>query len=97
MKKRVDLILLKPHITEKSMALQEKRNQVAFKVAVDATKIDIKRAIEEQYNVKVSAVNVARYRGKDKRVGFFLGRRSQWKKAYISLAAGQSIDFFQGI
>lgn len=97
MKKRIDQILIKPVITEKTMDLHDNRNQVAFKVAPGASKIEIQKAVEEQYQVKVTGVNVVRYRGKIKRVGFHVGRRAHWKKAYVSLAEGQSIDFFQGV
>lgn len=97
MSKRNDQILLEPIVTEKALRLQETLNQVVFRVALDATKVDIRNAVADKFKVGVTDVNVIRMRGKPKRVGFRLGRRSHWKKAYVTLAAGSKIDFFQGV
>lgn len=97
MSKRVDQILLEPIVTEKALRLQETLNQVVFRVATGATKVDIRNAVAAKFKVGVEAVNVIRVRGKPKRVGFRSGRRSQWKKAYVTLAEGSKIDFFQGV
>ena len=84
-------------ITEKGTALRERRNQYHFEVARDANKIEIKHAIEALFNVKVSDVHTQVVRGKEKRVGRFIGRRSNWKKAIVTLQKGNKIDFFEGV
>lgn len=86
-------IILGPHVSEKSARLADVGNQMAFKVARDATKPEIKRAVETLFNVTVEAVNVANVKGKRKRFGTISGRRSDWKKAYVRLAPGDDIDF----
>ena len=89
-------VLIRPLMTEKSMRQKEELNTVAFKVRPDANKVEIRTAVESVFNVKVTAVRTASYEGKLKRMGRFQGRRSDWKKAIVTLAAGQSIDFFEG-
>lgn len=86
-------ILLAPHVSEKTNRLAERHNQVAFKVLPDATKPEIKSAVETLFNVKVKSVTVLNVKGKRKRFGGRLGRRSDWRKAYVSLEAGHEIDF----
>jgi large subunit ribosomal protein L23 len=86
-------ILLAPHVSEKTNRLTERHNQVAFKVLPDATKPEIKSAVETLFNVKVKSVTVLNVKGKRKRFGGRLGRRSDWRKAYVSLEAGHEIDF----
>ncbi|MBS1247604.1 MAG: rplW [Proteobacteria bacterium] len=86
-------ILLAPHMSEKSNRLTERYNQVAFKVTRDATKPEIKDAVELLFKVKVTGVTVLNVKGKRKRFGALAGRRSDWKKAYVSLEAGHEIDF----
>ena len=86
-------ILLAPHMSEKSNRLTERYNQVAFKVTRDATKPEIKDAVELLFKVKVKGVTVLNVKGKRKRFGALAGRRSDWKKAYVSLEAGHEIDF----
>ncbi|HMV37610.1 50S ribosomal protein L23 [Plasticicumulans sp.] len=86
-------VLLAPHVSEKGARAAEAGNQVVFKVATDATKPEIKGAVEMLFNVKVRSVSVANVKGKRKRFGAMQGRRSDWKKAYVSLAEGQEIDF----
>lgn len=90
---RLMKILLAPHVSEKSNRIAERHNQVVFKVSRDATKPEIKGAVEMLFNVKVRGVTVANVKGKRKRFGAMYGRRSDWKKAYISLEAGHEIDF----
>ncbi len=85
-----------PHITEKATLLSEK-NQFVFKVASDATKPEIKAAIEALFNVKVTGVNTLVTKGKTKRVRGRAGVRSDVKKAFVTLAEGQSIDFTTGL
>ena len=86
-------VLLAPHVSEKSNRLTDRYNQVAFKVARDATKPEIKDAVELLFKVKVTGVTVLNVKGKRKRFGALTGRRSDWKMAYVSLEAGHEIDF----
>ena len=80
-------ILIKPIVTEKSTALMEER-KYTFRVPLSATKIQIRQAVEQIFKVKVQAVNTMRYEGKMKRLGRTQGRRSDWKKAVVSLKPG---------
>ena len=89
-------VVLSPVITEKSTRVSE-HNQVIFKVRTDATKPLIKAAVEALFNVKVKAVNTLNVRGKAKRFRGRLGQRSDYKKAVVSLAPGQSIDVTTGV
>jgi large subunit ribosomal protein L23 len=93
---RLMTVLLEPHVSEKATRASEQGNQVVFKVRRDATKAEIGKAVELMFEVKVEAVQVARVRGKVKRFGANLGRRADWKKAYVRLAPGQTIDFLGG-
>lgn len=90
---RLVRVLLGPHVSEKSTAAAEKENRVVFKVRADASKSEIRRAVEFLFEVKVSSVSVARMHGKSKRFGRTIGKRSDWKKAYVKLAPGHDIDF----
>ena len=90
--KNPEEVILRPLVTEKSNRLQEQSNQVVFRVAKDANKIDIRRAVEKLFGVKVVAVNTYRTPKRWRRVGRFVGRRPSWKKAYIRLAEGSKID-----
>ena len=85
--------VLAPQITEKATMVADKFNQVVFKVTVDATKADVKSAIEAMFKVEVAAVNLLNMNGKIKRSGRSFGKRSDWKKAYVSLKPGQEINF----
>ncbi len=87
-------VIRKPLITEKTSLQKETAQVVAFEVAKDANKIEIKRAVESAFDVKVKNVNTVLVAGKVKRVGRQFGKRSNWKKAYVTLAEGSSIDFF---
>ena len=89
-------IIKAPLISEKGTLLSESANQVLFKVRPDANKIEVKQAVEAIFKVKVVEVRMARYLGKMRRVGRNLGRRSDWKKAYVTLKEGDKIDFFGG-
>ena len=86
-------VLLAPHVSEKSTTAAEKGNQIVFKVASDATKQEIKAAVELLFEVNVENVQVANVKGKTKRTQRGMGRRSDWKKAYIRLKEGQDINF----
>ncbi|MBM4230538.1 MAG: 50S ribosomal protein L23 [Gammaproteobacteria bacterium] len=85
-------VLVAPHVTEKSALAMQNSNQYAFRVRRDATKPDIKAAVELMFQVKVESVNVVSEPGKVRRFGKTLGRTQDWKKAYVRLAAGQAID-----
>ncbi len=69
---------------------------MVFEVAVDATKIEIRKAVEKIFKVKVLKVRTVNYDGKEKRVGRVVGRKNDWKKAYVTLAPGQTVEFFEG-
>jgi large subunit ribosomal protein L23 len=84
-------------ITEKGTVLREVRNQYFFEVARDANKIEIKRAVESIFNVKVKAVQTMQIRGKIKRQGRFAGKRSDWKKAVVTLLPDHKIELFEQI
>jgi len=86
-------LLIAPHVSEKAARASEKTNQYVFRVRTDATKPEIRAAVELMFSVAVEAVQVVNVGGKHKRFGNAVGRRSDWKKAYVSLKAGQSIDF----
>lgn len=86
-------ILKSPLVSEKSTLVAERDNQIVFKVAVDATKLEIKRAVESLFEVEVDSVKTLNVKGKTKRHGQQVGRRVNWKKAYVSLKEGQDIDF----
>lgn len=86
-------ILLAPQISEKATYVAEKNEQVIFRVVSDATKPEVKAAVEKLFNVTVDSVQIANVKGKQKRFGRFNGRRQDWKKAYVCLAAGQEINF----
>lgn len=90
---RVFKILRAPHVTEKSAMATEAGNQIVFKVAADASKPEIKKAVEQLFDVKVEGVRVSTVKGKTRRTKTGVGRRSDWKKAYVRLAEGQDIDF----
>ena len=85
-------VIRAPRVSEKTARLQEVSNQYVFEVATDATKADIKQAIEKLFAVKVEAVNVVNVKGKNKAFKFRMGRRPDSRKAYVTLAEGQSID-----
>lgn len=90
---RIYKVLLGPHISEKATVVAEEHGQYVFKVAKDATKLEIKKAVEQLFEVSVNSVRTAVVKGKTKRTRFGMGKRSDWKKAYVSLEQGQEIDF----
>jgi large subunit ribosomal protein L23 len=91
-------VIRRPLITEKATRMKEASNTVCFEVARDANKIEIARAVQALFGVKVAAVRVANREGKWKRMGRFIGQRKAWKKAYVRLAPGEkSIEFFEGV
>ena len=90
---RLMKVLIAPQISEKATYVADKNDQVVFRVATDATKPEIKAAVEMMFKVNVNSVQVACVKGKVKRSGRVFGRRNDWKKAYVSLASGQEINF----
>ena len=90
---RLMQVILGPHVSEKSTAVAEGSNQVVFRVRRDATKPEIKKAVELLFEVQVDSVSIASMPGKRKRFGMRMGQQSSWKKAYVRLAAGQDLDF----
>lgn len=90
-------IIRRPLVTEKGTELKDHRNQYLFEVARDANKIDIKRAVESLFRVKVLQVRTLPLKGKKKRVGRFVGRTPDLKKAVATLKEGDSIEFFEGV
>lgn len=90
---RLFKVLLGPHMTEKATLLADEHNQYVFKVASDATKLEIKKAVEQLFDVKVNAVSVINAKSKTRRTLHGLGRRKGFRKAHVSLAEGQAIDF----
>jgi len=89
-------VLLAPQISEKATYVADKHEQVIFRVASDATKPEIKAAVELLFKVEVEGVQVANVKGKSKRFGRFVGQRKGWKKAYVCLKPGQEINFADG-
>jgi large subunit ribosomal protein L23 len=95
---RTQEVIRRPLITEKSSREREAVNIVAFEVHRNANKIDVLRAVQAQFKVKVAEVRIANCHGKVRRQGKFAGRRPDWKKAYVRLAAGEKpIEFFEGM
>ncbi|HVB49671.1 MAG TPA: 50S ribosomal protein L23 [Burkholderiales bacterium] len=86
-------VVLAPVVSEKSTMVADRDRQYVFRVADDATKLEIKAAVELLFKTKVASVNVSNVKGKEKRTGRFVGRRRSWKKAYVCLAPGQEISF----
>ena len=90
---RIFKVLLGPHVSEKATVLADSRNQFVFKVDTTATKLEIKKAVEQLFNVKVKNVRTLNVKGKTKNFGRTTGKRNDWKKAYVALEAGHDIDF----
>jgi large subunit ribosomal protein L23 len=92
-KERLMNILLQPHVTEKTARAQQLGNQYTFRVRRDADRTEVRAAVEFMFNVKVDGVQVVNEPGKTRRFGRTTGRTQDWKKAYVRLASGQSIDY----
>ena len=90
-------IIIRPLVTEKSHDQLDRLGAYTFVVSKDANKIEIAKAVEKQFNVKVRDVRTMRYAGKQKRMGRFAGRKASWKKAVVTLAEGDSIELFEGV
>jgi large subunit ribosomal protein L23 len=90
---RVFQVLLGPHVSEKAAIVADLNNQYVFKVAIDATKLEVKKAVEQLFKVTVNDVQTLKVKGKVKRTKFGYSTKSTWKKAYVRLEQGQDIDF----
>ena len=90
---RLHQVLLAPHISEKTAMAAEMQGRHAFKVAPDATKLEVRRAVEKLFKVDVKSVQIINVKGKTKRFGASVGKRSDWRKAVVRLAEGQDLDF----
>jgi len=90
-------VIASPLITEKGTLVNEQGNQFVFRVRPEANKVEIRRAVERLFKVRVEKVRTINYLGKIRRVGRSAGRRPHWKKAYVTLAEGQRIDFFENV
>ena len=93
---RLMQVLLAPQISEKATYVADKNEQVVFRVAADATKPEVKAAVELLFKVGVESVQIANVKGKQKKFGRFMGSRKGWKKAYVCLKPGQEINFVDG-
>ena len=89
-------VILAPHVSEKSTVSAELNNTLVFKVATDADKTEIKSAVEQLFEVEVTGVRTVNVKGKTKRHGMRMGKRKDWKKAYVTLKEGHDIDFVGG-
>ena len=99
-KDRLPLVLLAPIVSEKSTMIADKLRQIAFRVVADATKADVKDAVEEMFKeqkVEVAAVQILNVRGKEKRFGRLTGRRRNWKKAYVCLKEGSDLNLAEAV
>jgi large subunit ribosomal protein L23 len=92
-KEQLMSVLIAPHVTEKTSLAMQNNNQYTFRVKRNATKTDIKQAVELMFEVKVKGVQIVNEPGKTRRFGRLIGRTQDWKKAYVSLAQGQAIDY----
>ena len=90
-------IIKRPLITEKTSMQKESFNQLSFEVDRKANRVEIKRAVEKIFNVKVASVKTLQVRGKIKQRGRIVGKRRDWKKAIVTLVPGERIDFFEGV
>ena len=93
---RLMQVLLAPQISEKATYVADKNEQVVFRVSSDATKPEVKAAVELLFKVTVESVQIANVKGKQKKFGRFMGSRNNWKKAYVCLKPGQEINFVDG-
>lgn len=92
--KDISQVLIRPVVTEKTTEMNEEKNKYVFEVAVDANKKEVRQAVEQFFGVKVLDVRTMQMKGKPKRQGLHAGRRSDWKKAIVTLAGGDKLDIF---
>lgn len=93
----IDRVILEPLTTEKAERLRESQNVVCFRVSRQANKVQIRHAVESLFEVEVKDVRTSNFTGKNKRWGRFVGRRPNWKKAFVTLRQGHSIEIFKGV
>ena len=96
-KRELHDVIIRPIITEKAFKAMEKDRKYTFEVPMDANKIEIKKAVEEIFKVRVVKVNTIRMKGKPRRLGVYRGRKPAWKKAIVTLAPGYKIPFFENL
>lgn len=92
-KERIFQVLMAPHISEKATVVADVDNQFVFRVASDASKLEVRKAVEALFKVKVKSVRTLNVKGKTKNFGRTVGKRNDWKKAYVALESGHDIDF----
>jgi len=90
-------VIVKPIITEKGTRIKEEQNKIVLKVAREANKMDVKKAVETIFKVKVKDVATMMFKGKKKRIGVRSGERSDWKKAVVTLKEGQTVEYLEGV
>ena len=90
-------VIVKPIITEKGTRIKDEQNKIVLKVAQEANKMDIKKAVETIFKVKVKDVATMIFKGKKKRIGLRSGERSDWKKAVVTLKEGQTVEYLEGV
>lgn len=95
--KNVYDVIIGPYLTEKGATMKEKENKVLFRVSRNANKIEIKKAVEDIFKVKVDRVSTISCKGKKKRMGRYEGRRSDWKKAIVKLQKGEKLEIIEGV
>ena len=95
--KDLGYVIISPLITEKGTLVNEQGNQFVFRVRPEANKVEIRKAVETFFKVKVEKVHTCNFMGKERRVGKSMGRRPRWKQANVTLAPGQRIDFFENV
>jgi large subunit ribosomal protein L23 len=93
----LDGLIIAPLVTEKGTIVGEKANQVTFRVRPDASKDQLRTAVEQLFKVTVLKIHTANFLGKERRRGKTVGRKPNWKKAYVTLKAGDKIEFFEGV
>jgi len=94
--KNLGQVIRRPLITEKGILVKEQGNKVIFEVNKQANKVEIRQVVEKMFKVKVLTIRTLNMVGKKKRVGRIIGRRSNWKKAYVTLPMGETVEFFEG-
>jgi len=90
-------IIIRPIVTEKTIVLRDEKNQIVFEVHREANRIEIAKSVEDIFKVRVTNVNTLQIKGKRKRRGRIMGKRRDWKKAIVSLAPGDKVEFFEGV
>jgi len=90
-------IIIRPIVTEKTIGLRDSMNQIVFEIHREANRIQVRNAVENLFNVRVESVKTLQVKGKRKRRGRIIGKRRDWKKAIVTLSAGDKVEFFEGV